>query len=350
MSLDVDRSDESAIGPEPKPSLMSAFLGHRRLTAWGGWLALLVAGVILVAFTKLARQSLIFGLAEEAPLALAAVGFALLYRLTGLINVAYAETVTLGAYLAMWFNTRFALNFYVSLIPAMLVSGLLSVATYFAFFRPAKRRNVGVVELIILSFGLSVFLRYGLQFIFGYEQRFFKVPLQTPVRILGYGVPPFRLVALGGVMAGALILYWFIQKTRLGIQIRALAGDEKLAQVSGINPMAVTVLIWFIAGMAGGAAGAFYGVGATARPALGWAKFLYILLAVLVGGARGLRGVIIAGLSMGVLISGLTQILSYDFIPEAMRGQSLYAEMLVILFFMLLIKFRGSRMSEAAKV
>ena len=78
--------------------------------------------------------------------------------------------------------------------------------------------------------------------------------------MLGVGVSPFRLTALASALGIALLLYWFIRKSRLGVQIRALAGDEKLAQVSGINPLAVTVLIWFLAGMAGGAAGAFYGV------------------------------------------------------------------------------------------
>ncbi len=162
-------------------------------------------------------------------------------------------------------------------------------------------------------------------------------------------MPPFRVTALAGVIAGALLLYWFIQKTRLGIQIRALAGDEKLAQVSGINPLATTVLIWFIAGLAGGAAGAFYGVGATARPMLGWGKFLYILLAVLVGGSKGLRGVIIAGLGMGILISGLTQFFG-RLHPRALPGQGLYAEIIVIVLFMILLKVRGNRMSEAGKV
>jgi branched-chain amino acid transport system permease protein len=314
------------------------------------WLGAVVVLAILVATWGLARRALVFGLSEEAPLALAAVGFALIYRLTGLINVAYAETVTMGAYIGMWFNTTFSMNFYLSLIPATLLSGLLSVVTYFAFFRPAKQRNVGVVELIILSFGLSIVLRYGLQFIFGYEQRYFQVPFQKPIFVLGLGVSPFRLTALASVVAASLLLYWFIQKTRLGVQIRALAGDENLAQASGINPMFVTVLIWFIAGMAGGAAGAFYGVGATARPYLGWSKFLYMLLAVLVGGARGLGGVIAAGLGMGVLISGLTIALSYDIMPEAIRGQGLYAEILVIALFMVLLKLRGSRMSEAGKV
>lgn len=338
MSLDIDRTDEAPVPPLGK---RVQELLETRPGRIGVWVAALGALALVVAFWSLARKALIFGLAEEAPLALAAVGFALLYRLTGIINVAYAETVTLGAYFGMWFNTTFGWNFYLSLIPAALGAGVLSVITYFAFFRPAHNRNVGVVEMIILSFGLSIVLRYGLQLIFGHEQRYFKVPFQNPIRILGLGVPPFRVTALAGVVAGALILYWFIQKTRLGIQIRALAGDEKLARVSGINPMAVTVLIWFIAGVAGGAAGAFYGVGASVRPLLGWSKFLYILLAVLVGGARGLRGVIVAGLGMGVLISGLTL---------AIKGQGLYSEILVVLLFIIILKLRRNRMSEAAKV
>jgi branched-subunit amino acid ABC-type transport system permease component len=121
-------------------------------------------------------KALVIGLTENAPLVLAAIGFALLYRLTGLINVAYSETITLGAYFGMWANTTYGLDFYAVLIPTALLSGALSVATYLVIFRPAKRRNVGVLELIIISFGLSIFLRHGLQFIFGYPERFSTFP------------------------------------------------------------------------------------------------------------------------------------------------------------------------------
>ena len=124
-------------------------------------------------------QSLVIGLTENAPLVLAAIGFALLYRLTGLINVAYSETITLGAYFGMWINTTFGLNFYAVLIPTALPGGALSVATYLVLFRPARRRSVGALEMIIISFGLSIVLRHGLQFIFGYPERFFDVPRPT---------------------------------------------------------------------------------------------------------------------------------------------------------------------------
>ena len=285
-------------------------------------------------------QSVIIGLTEYAPLVLAAIGFVLIYRLTGLINVAYSETITLGAYFGMWLNTSFGLDFYAVLLPAGLMAGAVSVATYLLIFRPAKQRNVGVLEMIIISFGLSIFLRYGLQFVFGYPVRFYDVPPPDTVMVLGVGVSSFRLLAVASVAVLALLLYGFIQRSSLGLQIRALASDEDLAQVSGIRPLAVTVLIWFIAGVAGGLAGAFYGVGSSVAPLLGWRQFLFILLVVLVGGTWGLRGVIVVGVATGVAMAAM----SLQF------GQVLYAQLVLIVAFVVLLKVRGRRLTETAKV
>lgn len=285
-------------------------------------------------------QSLIIGLTENAPLVLAAIGFALLYRLTGLINVAYSETVTLGAYFGMWFNTTYGLDFYAVLIPTGLLAGLLSVATYLALFRPAKRRNVGTLELIIISFGLSIFLRHGLQFIFGYPERFYDVPPPDTLLILGVGVTSFRMLALVSVVVLSLLLYLFIQRTGYGLKIRALASDEGLAKVSGIRPLAVTTLIWFIAGVAGGLAGAFYGVGSSVSPLLGWRQFLLILLVALVGRTWGLGGVIVVGLGTSVALTAMA--LQFD--------QVLYGQLVLIVTFIVILKVRGSRLTETAKV
>jgi branched-chain amino acid transport system permease protein len=289
---------------------------------------------------ELVTQSLVIGLTEYAPLVLAAIGFALLYRLTGLINVAYAETLTLGAYFGVWLNNSFGLDFYAVLIPVAVMSGLLSVATYLAVFRPAHRLNVGALEMIIISFGLSIFLRYGLQFVFGYPVRYFDVPPPHTVDVLGVGVGSFRLLALASVAVLSLILYLFIQRTSYGLKVRALASDEALAKVSGIHPLVVTVLIWFIAGVAGGLAGAFLGVGSAVAPLLGWRQFLFILLVVLVGGSWGLGGVIVAGVVAGVAVAAMT----------IQFGQVLYAQLILIIAFIVILKIRGTRLTETAKV
>jgi branched-chain amino acid transport system permease protein len=285
-------------------------------------------------------QPLVIGLVENAPLILAAIGFALIYRLTGLINVAYAETITLGAYFGMWLNTSFGLDFYAVVLPAGLLAGGISVATYLLVFRPAKQRNVGVLEMIIISFGLSILLRHGLQFVFGYPTRFYDVPPPDTIYVLGVGVTSFRLLAVASVAALALLLYLFIQRSSYGLKVRALAGDEDLAKVSGIRPLAVTVLIWFLAGVAGGLAGAFLGVGSSVAPLLGWREFLFILMVVLVGGAWGIGGVILVGMAASVALAAMS--LQFD--------QILYAQLVLIVAFVIILKVRGTRLTETAKV
>jgi branched-subunit amino acid ABC-type transport system permease component len=145
---------------------------------------------------------------------------------------------------------------------------------------------------------------------------------------------------LVSVLLLSLLLYWFIQKSSYGLQIRALASDENLAQVSGIRPLFVTVLIWFIAGVAGGLAGAFYGVGSAVVPLLGWRQFLLIFLVTLVGGRKNIGGVIIAGLITGVALAAM----SLQF------GQVLYAQLALIVAFIAILKARGRRITETEKV
>lgn len=284
-------------------------------------------------------QTVVIGLTQQAPLALAALGFAVLYRLTGLVNVAFAETITLGAYFGMWVNTTFGLGFFESMIPAALGTGVLSVVTYFGVFRPAKQRRVGTTELIIISFGLSVFLRHALQFVFGYRIVYFDVPAPTYTDVLGVGVTSFDISAVGSVVALTVLLTLFIQRSRWGKQIRALANDEQLAQVSGINPLAVTVMVWFFAGIAGGLAGGFYGVKASVVPTLGWDRFLILLLVVLVGGSRNIWGVVIAALGAGLVLAGLTLSLS-----------PLYAELVLLALFAMTLKRRTNPALESGKV
>lgn len=334
--------DRAAV--EPEASQSSENSSKRRLQRDGA--IPIVVGVALLALVWLTGNqsaivpSLVIGLTEHAPLVLAAIGFALLYRLTGLINVAYAETVTLGAYFGMYLNTTFGLGFFAVLLPAGVLAGLLSAATYLLIFRPAKLRGVGALELIIISFGLSIALRYGLQFVFGTPVQFYDVPPPDSVNVLGVGVASFRLVALLSVVLLAIGLYIFIQRSRYGLMVRALAGDESLAQVSGIRPFAVTLLIWFIAGLAGGMAGAFYGVGSSVSPWLGMRVFLLIILVVLVGGIWGLNGVIAIGVVTGIALAFMTLTL----------GQVLYAQLALIVGFLVVLKVRGRRLTESTKV
>ena len=311
-----------------------------RVPVWALSVAIGVVVVVLAALFDFWATTFVVGATENAPLVLAAFGFALLYRLTGLLNVAYAETITLGAYFAVWMNNSWGLGFYVVLLPAGLLAGVLSVVTYLLIFRVAKGRRVGNLEMIVISFGLSIFLQHGLQFVFGYRRRAFDIPPPDTIEVFGVGVSSFRLLALASVAALTTIVYQFIQRTSHGLQIRALASNEGLAQASGVRPLRVTILIWFVAGLCGGLAGVFYGAGASVESFLGIDELLLILLVVLVGGIWGLPGVVVVGMATGVALTGIT--LEY--------GNSLYAELVLVVAFLGVLKFRGRRLTDASKV
>ncbi len=308
-----------------------------------GWLVGVVVAILAVigaSTSEWVAESLVIGATENAPLVLAALGFALLYRLTGLLNVAYAETVTLGGYFAIWVTSTTGLGFAAAAIPAGAMAGLLSVITYLLVFRPAKRRNVGGLEMIVISFGLALFLRHALQFVFGFRAQFFELPPPNTIDIFGVGVPSYRLLALATVALLSLAIYQFIRRTKFGLQIRALASNEDLAEASGVQPLNVTLLIWFVAGFAGGLAGAFFGVASAVTPLLGTRQLLFILLVVLLGGIWDLLGVVWVGVATGIALTAMT----------LWFGSDLYAQLVLIVLFLALLKIRGNKLTAGSKV
>ena len=121
-----------------------------------------------------------------------------------------------------------------------------------------------------------------------------------------------------------------------------MASDAQLAEVSGIDPRRVTVLIWFVAGVAGGLAGAFWGVASSARPDLGFSRILLILLVVVVAGGRhasSLWRVQIVGLAAGVLLSALT-----------LRIDPLHAQIWLLVVFLVVLKARARQVIGTGQV
>ncbi len=165
---------------------------------------------------QIAFDSVFIGLLEASPLILAAMGFTLIYYLNGFINIAYAESITMGAYAAILFNVVIGLNFYVAIVPAALTSGAMSVAVYLLVFKPAMDRGVQPTEMIILSVGVSFMLRHALVLAVGADNRYLDEPDIKYLSFLGQGATNLQLTALALVALIALALSWMIYHTSLG--------------------------------------------------------------------------------------------------------------------------------------
>lgn len=277
-------------------------------------------------------DSIILGLFEAAPLILAACGFTLIYYLSGFINVAYSETITFGAYIAVTLNSLLGMNFYAAIIPTALLSGGFSVLTYLIVFRPAGRRGVASNEMIILSVGLSFFLRYAIRLVFGTKIYQFKAGSPSYFSFLGIGITSIQIIALLIVAAVSIGLYLFIYKTNYGEMMRGLAGDVSLASVSGINPTKVSILIWFIAGCAGGLAGVFFGVFSFVNSLMGWRLILIIIMVSIVGGVGSVRGALIASLAAGIITAAVVLV-----------TQPLYGNVILLVSFIVILIIKQAR-------
>lgn len=277
-------------------------------------------------------DSVFIGLLEASPLILAAMGFTLIYYLNGFMNIAYAESITYGAYFAILFNVVLGAHFYVAIAPSMLLSGVLSVIVYLGIFRPALNRGVGPTEMIILSVGVSFMLRYGLILAVGPENLFLNEPNISFLTFLGLGATNLQLIALALVFVAAGTLYWMIYNTGLGEQMRGLANNHDLAMASGINPHRTSVAIWFIAGCAGGLSGVFSGVFAQVTPYMGFNVILITMLVTIVAGVGSVRGAVVAAIVAGILTSFITLI-----------TKPLYSEVVLLMAFIGVLTYRGSR-------
>lgn len=282
-----------------------------------------------MSFGMFLKSTILIGLLESAPLMLAAVGFTLIFRLNNLMNIAYAENATLGAYLAVTFNALLGWNFYVSIIPAALLSGGLSVLTYLVVFRPAMKKGVGPTEMIILSVGLSFFLRYGINLIWGSKLYHFTVGETAFLTFLGVGVTSTQIICLALALIIAFGLYLFIYRTNNGEIMRALADSEELSMIAGINPIKVSVLVWFLAGAAGGLAGIFTGVFTWVNTGVGWNMILVVLLVTIIGRVGSVRGALLAGAAVGIITTAVTLV-----------SKPAYGVVLLLVIFIGFLKFR----------
>ncbi|MFV2064970.1 MAG: branched-chain amino acid ABC transporter permease [Chloroflexota bacterium] len=283
-------------------------------------------------------DSVVLGLFDAGPLALAAIGFTLIYYLSGFLNVAYGENLIVGAYAAIVLNTgvllpfSINLNFYLTIVPAAIIAGAFSVLTYLLIFRPAMRRGVGPTEMIILSVGLSFAIRFSLRIAFGPRNKNFDLGQPIYLEVFGIGVTDYQLAALALAAAFMVGLYLFVFRTDYGQKMRALASNPDLSAVSGIDPVRVSILIWFIAGVAGGLAGIFYGVFSSVNTDIGWELILIVIMITIVGRVGSVRGATIAAVGAAVFVAFMTQL-----------TQPLYGQIALLFIFIVILKFSHVR-------
>lgn len=264
--------------------------------------------------------------------ALVGVGFVILFRATGVVNLAQGGFMVLAAYLFYFLLTNARLPFAMALLVTLAVLAVVGAAIYLLLFR----RLVGAdpFVLVIATLGLSVLIEVIVQIIWGPEIRTLpQVLSQRPIATLvGLRIAPLDLFTVGIAVVLIGVFERGLHQTRLGIRMRAVADGPLLAALNRVNVHSISALAWAIAGLCAGAAGICYAlrtsVDLVGLNALGLLAFP----AVLIGGMDSIRGALIGG-----LVLALIQNLAVATIGGAWQDPIAY----IILLIVLLLRPRG---------
>lgn len=278
----------------------------------------------------LVALQLVTGIALGAIYVLLALGLSLIFGLLNVVNFAHGAFFMVGAYLGL-FLFGLTGNFWISLVLTPLGIGAIGLVVERVFLRPLYGR--GIDYPLLLTFGLSYVFVETIRILFGLTGIRFATPpeLRGAVNIgIGY-FPLYRLFLIGLVGVIVAALWYFIERTRYGLIIRAGARDPEIVKVLGIDVSRVWLMVFGIgtgiAGLSGVLAAPLQGV----TPEMGVPVLAEAFVVTVVGGMGSLAGAVIAGLLVGVVVS-MTSL----FAPEMAK-----VSIFVLMALVLLVRPRG---------
>jgi branched-chain amino acid transport system permease protein len=275
-------------------------------------------------------QRVVNGLNFGLMLALASIGLSLIFGTTGISNFAHAEMVTFGAVMTLTFAVQLAFPIWIAIPLAVVLTGVLGWLMDISIWKPLRKKGLSVVQLMIVSIGLSLALRYTYQFFYGGGTYQLPNPGSTKIQLLGpisLSITDMVSMAISVIVLVA-VAYWLL-RTRTGKATRAISDNPSLAAASGIDVDRVVRLIWIMGASLAGLSGVLW---AYFRPGIkwdmGWQILLLVFAAVVLGGLGTAFGALLGSILVGLLVE-----VSTLWVPSDIKYVGALAILIVVLLF-----------------
>ncbi len=244
-------------------------------------------------------ELVITGILVGSIYALVALGWTIIYKCSGVLNLAMGELTLIGGYVCLAFYT-WGFPFPVALVGTLIIGFILGLLTERLFLR----RMIGqpVLAVIMITAGLSFFFRAVVGFIWGTDTRVFT-PQVFPTEAVRFGRMVLGQVYIWSFLAALVLLVVFVaffQYSRWGLSMQAAADDEMAAVSLGVSVKRVYALAWAIAFMSAGVGGTLLGNINGLNISVGHLGIL-VLPAVVFGGLNSIPGAIVGGITIGIL-------------------------------------------------
>ena len=279
-------------------------------------------------------QLLVAGLVIGSVYAMIALGFALIFKSSRVINFAQGELLMLGAYFCLWSTVDLGVPFLASLVLTLLFSVVLGFGIERIFLRPMIGEPI--LSVIMLTIGIASFLRGATILFWGTDTRTFpEVFAATTVQIGFVEISQVYIWSLGLSVIFLVVFALFFKYTRIGIAMRATADDQTAALSMGISVKQVFGMAWAVAAIVASVGGVLLGNINGINPTI--SNFgLKVFPAVILGGLDSIAGAIVGGFLIGLLES-----LSSGYLDPVFGGGVREVVPFVVLVLILMIRPYG---------
>lgn len=221
-----------------------------------------------------------------------ALGFNLIYSTAKFIDMGYGALAAVGGYGVFFVSRTLGAPLPFGILAGALSAGIVSVVAYSFVYRPLRRRRAGSAALLMASLGVLTALQAALAIFF--TSQFQSLPPlfgdNPTFEAWGATVTGVHLVAFFSAAALFLALAFVVRRTLFGKAITAIADDEEVSQVVGINTDKIIGIVFFIAGAVAGLGGILVGFDTGIEPIMGLPLLLSAVIAAIVGGIGNLYG------------------------------------------------------------
>jgi branched-chain amino acid transport system permease protein len=247
-------------------------------------------------------QVLVYGTVQGGIFALLAMGFSLVFGVGGILNQAHGAFYAIVGYLVYWIHDPISLlagpsspKFYWAMVFALVVVIVIGGLTYIGLIEPVQDHEINVV---IITFSLAFFFEQAVHMIFGAIGH--KIPnIPGNQEFLGIFIPMQHILALIGSLIVIVSVILFMNKVKIGNQIRAVAQDKEAAQLVGINVNRILMYTIMLSALLAGIAGLLYIPTGDLAPHMGWGVLTRSFAIVVLGGLGSVPGSVLGSFILG---------------------------------------------------
>ena len=245
-------------------------------------------------------QQLVNGISIGAIYSLLAVGYALVYSVYNFTNWAFDAFMVTGAFAAFYAISLFCMPFPAAIAFSIVITVGLSLFTETTAYRPLRTRNAPRLFMMISAMGASMAVVNVANIVFGGSFRKFPQITEGAFQLGRMSIGKMDLFAALFSFVVLALLWLFLERTKLGLGVRASALDTITAGIMGVNNNKVALIIFGVSGVLSSVAGVFYGAKYAVYPYLGMVT-IKAMIGSIIGGIGSLPGAVLGSLLLGIL-------------------------------------------------